>query len=226
MSFIFPCLFLPLKFWLGGGWVNRNSSVLYVCLGPGIVYSVKTHSGFQWTLSASQSTRDSVIWIFVRVWWKWNWNPEYSSPLATIKRLRTPDGIWTISSAIKKRREIFAFYVSIQQTRNQFALNALQINVTFYIIVAFETLSQYSSVRTNKSSILTYAKHYITQEPGRWHNGRASTFCTSDHSFESEPSPTSADACGEVTGCTASCQEVGTCSTRSESQGTYKVCLR
>ena len=39
--------------------------------------------------------------------------------------------------------------------------------------------------------------------------------------YKSEPSPTSADACGEVTGCTASCQEVSTCSTRGGSQGIY-----
>ena len=50
--------------------------------------------------------------------------------------------------------------------------------------------------------------------------------CTSDHLFESEPSPTSAVACGEVTGGVASRQEVGTCSTRSESQGMYNVRLR
>ena len=48
---------------------------------------------------------------------------------------------------------------------------------------------------------------------------------SSDHSFKSEPSPISADACGEVTGCTVGCREVGMCSTRSESQGTYNVRL-
>ena len=36
-----------------------------------------------------------------------------------------------------------------------------------------------------------------------------------------EPSPTSADACGEVNDCAAGCQEVGTFSTRGGSQGMY-----
>ena len=39
--------------------------------------------------------------------------------------------------------------------------------------------------------------------------------------FESEPTTTSADACGEVTGCNAGHQEVGRCSTRGGSQGMY-----
>ena len=39
-------------------------------------------------------------------------------------------------------------------------------------------------------------------------------FCPGDCPFESDPSPTSADACGEVTGCNAGHQEVGRCSTR------------
>ena len=37
--------------------------------------------------------------------------------------------------------------------------------------------------------------------PGRWHNGSAFVFCSCGCTFESEPSPTSAHACGEVTGC-------------------------
>ena len=38
-------------------------------------------------------------------------------------------------------------------------------------------------------------------QPGCWHNGSAFVFCPGDCPFESEPSPTSAHACGEVTGC-------------------------
>ena len=38
-------------------------------------------------------------------------------------------------------------------------------------------------------------------EPGHWHNGSAFVFCLCGCTFESEPSPTSAHACGEVTGC-------------------------
>ena len=38
-------------------------------------------------------------------------------------------------------------------------------------------------------------------EPGRWHNGSAFVFCSCDRTFETEPSPTSAHACGELTGC-------------------------
>ena len=34
-----------------------------------------------------------------------------------------------------------------------------------------------------------------------WHNGSAFVFCSCRCTFESEPSPTSAHACGEVTGC-------------------------
>ena len=36
-------------------------------------------------------------------------------------------------------------------------------------------------------------------EPGRWHNGSAFVFCSCGCTFETEPSPTSAHACGEVT---------------------------
>ena len=53
---------------------------------------------------------------------------------------------------------------------------------------------------------------------GRW---RTFVFCLGDCSFESEPSSTFADVCGEVTSCTAGCQEVGMCGTRGGSQGMY-----
>ena len=43
------------------------------------------------------------------------------------------------------------------------------------------------------------------------------------HKILMRPSPTSADACGEVTGFDASCQEVGICSTRGGSQGMYII---
>ena len=36
-----------------------------------------------------------------------------------------------------------------------------------------------------------------------------------------EPTPASADACGEVTGCNVSCQEVSRCGTRGGSPGMY-----
>ena len=38
-------------------------------------------------------------------------------------------------------------------------------------------------------------------EPGRWHNGSTFVFCLCSCTFKSEPSPTYAHACGEVTGC-------------------------
>ena len=58
-------------------------------------------------------------------------------------------------------------------------------------------------------------------KPGGWHNGCTFIFCPSDCKFESEPSPTSADAFGEVTGCPAGCQEVSTSSTRAGSWVMY-----
>ena len=61
----------------------------------------------------------------------------------------------------------------------------------------------------------------LSGQLGHWHNGRAFVFCPGDCLFKSEPSPTSADACGEVTGCTVCHQEVGMCSTRGGSQGMY-----
>ena len=63
--------------------------------------------------------------------------------------------------------------------------------------------------------VLTFKLVY----PGCWHNGSMFIICPGDCPFESDPSPISADACGEVTGCNADCQEVDTCSTRGESQG-------
>ena len=45
-------------------------------------------------------------------------------------------------------------------------------------------------------------------------------FCVGDP-FESEPTPTSADKCGEVTGCDASHQEVSRWNTWDGSQGMY-----
>ena len=44
-------------------------------------------------------------------------------------------------------------------------------------------------------------------KPGCWHNGSAFIFCPGDCLFESEPSPTSVDACEEVTGRDSSNQE-------------------
>ena len=40
------------------------------------------------------------------------------------------------------------------------------------------------------------------KQPGRLHNGSTFVFCSCGCPFESKPSPTSAHACGEVTGCT------------------------
>ena len=41
-------------------------------------------------------------------------------------------------------------------------------------------------------------QHFWARKPDRSHNGRAFIFCPGDCLFESEPSPTSADACGKV----------------------------
>ena len=38
-------------------------------------------------------------------------------------------------------------------------------------------------------------------KPGCWHTGNAFVFCPGDCPFKYEPSPSSAHACGEVTGC-------------------------
>ena len=62
---------------------------------------------------------------------------------------------------------------------------------------------------------------YIENEQGRWHNGSLFVFCLGDCQFESKPSPTSADACGEVISCDAGHQEIGMCSTRGGSWGMY-----
>ena len=48
-------------------------------------------------------------------------------------------------------------------------------------------------------------------------DGSAFVFCPGDYPFKSVPTPTSADACGEVTGCAASHQEVSTFNTRGGS---------
>ena len=57
--------------------------------------------------------------------------------------------------------------------------------------------------------------------PGRWHNGGAFVFCAGDCLFKSEPTPTSADACWELTGCDADHQDFSRCSTRGGSQQMY-----
>ena len=75
---------------------------------------------------------------------------------------------------------------------------------------------------TNGTWVIQVNKWYI--KPGRWHKGSAFVFCLGDCPFKSEPSPTSADACGEVTDCTAGCQKVSMCSTRGGSQGIYITC--
>ena len=53
--------------------------------------------------------------------------------------------------------------------------------------------------------------------------GAVFVFCPGDCPFKSEPSPTSADTCREVTGYTVGCQEVGMCSIRGGSQGMYII---
>ena len=58
-------------------------------------------------------------------------------------------------------------------------------------------------------------------KPGHWHNGSAFVDCVGDCPFDPEPLPTFAETCREVTGCNASCQVVGKCSTRAISQGMY-----
>ena len=46
-------------------------------------------------------------------------------------------------------------------------------------------------------------------------------FCPGDCPFKSEPTPTSADACGEGTDCDAGCQKVSRCSNRGRSWEIY-----
>ena len=41
------------------------------------------------------------------------------------------------------------------------------------------------------------------RQPCHWHIGSAFIFCPGNCPFKSEPTPTSTDACGEVTSCTA-----------------------
>ena len=60
-----------------------------------------------------------------------------------------------------------------------------------------------------------------TRKLGCWHNGSTFVFCVGDCPFEFEPTSTSADVSGEVTGCDTSCQEVSRCSTRGISQRMY-----
>ena len=45
----------------------------------------------------------------------------------------------------------------------------------------------------------SYIKIESRKKPGRWHNGSMFVFCLCDCTFKTEPSPTSAHACGEVT---------------------------
>ena len=56
-------------------------------------------------------------------------------------------------------------------------------------------------VYLRSSSRRLFSTLKILLQPGRWHNGSAFVFCSCGCTFESEPSPTSAHACGEVTGC-------------------------
>ena len=49
--------------------------------------------------------------------------------------------------------------------------------------------------------LVKFCKTKYQLKPGRWHNGSAFVFCSCSCTFKSEPSPTSAHACGEVTGC-------------------------
>ena len=58
---------------------------------------------------------------------------------------------------------------------------------------------------------------------GHWHNGNVFVFRPGDCPFESEPTPTSADVCEEVTGCTVDHHEVGRCSIRGGSHGMYII---
>ena len=66
-----------------------------------------------------------------------------------------------------------------------------------------------------------YQHAYRVGWPGRWPNASTFVFCPGDCPFKCKPSPTSADACGEVTGCDASHQKVGMCSSKGGSQGMY-----
>ena len=65
--------------------------------------------------------------------------------------------------------------------------------------------------------LLRMIKEQVTT-PDHWHHGSAFAFYVGDCPFKSKPTPTSADACREVIGCNAGCQEVGKCSTRGGSQ--------
>ena len=63
---------------------------------------------------------------------------------------------------------------------------------------------QYNAIQNFYNPLVTKFRHM----PARWHNGRGFVFCLGDCPFESEPTPTFADACEEVTGWDAGCQKV------------------
>ena len=67
---------------------------------------------------------------------------------------------------------------------------------------------------------------------GRWHNGSAFVFCPGDCLFKSDPSPTSAHACGEVTGCALAARrsvcvapevDLGECTLRNKAEPTLAL---
>ena len=76
-------------------------------------------------------------------------------------------------------------------------------------------------VRNLSFSQITVLIYIYNIKPGRWHNGSAFVFCSCGCTFESEPSPTSAHACGEVTSCAPAAKRSASGSTRGESWGMY-----
>ena len=74
-----------------------------------------------------------------------------------------------------------------------------------------------------KAIVLMYRRFLATTEQIKfcWHNGSAFVFCSCGCTFESEPSPTSAHACGEVTGYVPAAKRSASVAPRGESWGMY-----
>ena len=90
--------------------------------------------------------------------------------------------------------QVLTYFISTGPNASQHMTYFSSIGQNLHKLVNQRTLGVLTDTLINKLTLRV-------SQPGRWHNGSVFVFCSCSCTFKSEPSPTSAHACGEVTGC-------------------------
>ena len=116
---------------------------------------------------------------------------------ANARRMITITGLHCSDKKYIYKQQVEAFFMEVMDLSVEIEdVYKMGTPIPETLVVSVPTVSMRKQIFANLEKVKN-----IVNKPGRWHNGSAFVFCSCGCTFESEPSPTSAHACGEVTGC-------------------------